>query len=332
MVISPLLALLVIAILAGIAEALHVSRIRKVKHLAFGPGGGPRKWAYLAPLLAVASLSLFGWGLTSLLGTEPKVFKEEHDLSLREMNRLLIVYDVSPSMSLEDAGLHRELTRRQRSKELMDSILERVQTSQTLISIIAVYTEAKPVVIDAKDRDVIDNIFSDLPFNYAFDRGRTNLVSGFVRAAELAAEWPADSTTMLVFTDGDTIDEPSLPALPPSINNVIIAGIGPTDEGTFIDGHFSRQDVSVLNMLAQHYGGAYHNGNRELIPTDILSYLTVPVEPAEETGFSRRELAILSVVAGALIFGCLPLALGIAGSSWRVVHKQSSNDQGVVAQ
>ena len=327
MVIHPVLILVIIIITAGVAEILHVYRIRKVNNLAFGPGGRSRSWTYFVPILSVISLAMFGWGLATLYNMEPKVFRDEHELSLREMNRILILYDVSPSMDLKDAGAKRDISRRRRTAELMDSILERIQTSQTLISIIAVYTEAKPVVIDAKDQAVIDNIFSDLPFKRAFRKGKTNLVSGFIKASEMAEKWPAESTTLIVFTDGDTIKESELPLLPSSINNVIIVGVGPTDAGTFIDGHFSRQDVSVLNMIGRHYGAVYHNGNKLQVPTETFNYLTKPIDPSEKIELSQRGLSILAVVAGAFIFAFIPIGLAVAGTSWRVTLKPLRNGE-----
>ena len=135
--IHPTLILAAVGVTAGVAEILHYLRVRRVRNLAFGPGGGPRKWARWVPWISVASLSLFGWGLANLYRLEPEVSQKKGDLSDRDRNRILILYDVSPSMSLEDAGPHRDLSRRQRSAQLMDSMMECVHLNQALINVVA---------------------------------------------------------------------------------------------------------------------------------------------------------------------------------------------------
>jgi len=50
-------------------------------------------------------------------------------------------------------------------------------------------TAAIPVVTDADDFNVIDNILRDLPLEYAFKAGKTDLLSGIKAAAETAAMW-----------------------------------------------------------------------------------------------------------------------------------------------
>ncbi len=89
---------------------------------------------------------------------------------------LLLVLDVSPSMRLQDAGPDGKLSRMKRAAAIMRSFFERTAIETYKISVIAVYTEAKPVVIATKDMDVIDNILGDLPMHHAFSTRRDQSV------------------------------------------------------------------------------------------------------------------------------------------------------------
>ena len=55
-----------IALVAVVAELLHLRRIKQVKFLAFGPGGRPALWTWAAPVLRVLGLAISAWGFASL--------------------------------------------------------------------------------------------------------------------------------------------------------------------------------------------------------------------------------------------------------------------------
>jgi Ca-activated chloride channel family protein len=110
-------------------------------------------------------------------------------------------------MQLQDSGPGAKQTRAQRATEVMTSLLQRIATDQVRISIVAFYTDAKPVVVDTFDMEVVKNALNELPLDLAFDVGKTALLQGIRQAAELAKPWQPDSTTLVVVSDGDTIPE-----------------------------------------------------------------------------------------------------------------------------
>ena len=85
---------------------------------------------------------------------------------------------------------------------------------RTRVSIVAFYTEARPVVIDTFDPEVVANILDDLPLEHAFTPGKTNLYEGVKAAGEAGKTWPAKSATLLVVSDGDTLPAKEIPSLP----------------------------------------------------------------------------------------------------------------------
>jgi hypothetical protein len=62
----PILVAATTAVLATGAEVLHAMRIRKVRHLAFGPTGRFSTPTILAPVLKVLFLGGLAWALTTL--------------------------------------------------------------------------------------------------------------------------------------------------------------------------------------------------------------------------------------------------------------------------
>ncbi|HEY1068394.1 MAG TPA: vWA domain-containing protein, partial [Pirellulales bacterium] len=234
-----LLAALGLATLAIAAESLHALRVRRVAHLAFGPRGKPALWALAAPLLRVVALAACGWGLTTLLYLPPKAHRSGEILE-RERKHLLLVLDVSPSMRLQDAGPTGKQSRTQRASDLLQSFFSRVSIDLYRTSVIAVFTEAKPVVVATSDMEVVKNILDDLPMQYAFKPGPTDLFSALEVAAETAHDWRPNSATLVIVSDGDTIPASGMPKLPASIAHTLVVGVGDVKAGKFIDGHQSR--------------------------------------------------------------------------------------------
>ena len=73
------------------------------------------------------------------------------------------------------------------------------------VSVVAFYSDARPVVIDTFDPEVVANILDDLPLEYAFKPGKTNLYEGVKTAGEVGKAWPVKSATLLLVSDGDTL-------------------------------------------------------------------------------------------------------------------------------
>lgn len=303
-------------LLALAAEMLHARRCRRVAVLAFGPGSRPRPWVRLAPLLRIAAMGGLAWGLMTLLLLPPKAHKTAAT-SDGDFRHLLLVLDVSPSMRLEDAGPDGKESRRKRAADLLTSFFERVPISLYRVSVVATYTEAKPVVLDTSDLEVVRNILSDLPMQYAFRAGPTNLFAGLEEAAKIAHPWKPASTTLVIVSDGDTVPATGMPKLPASIKNVLVVGVGDAQSGKFIDGHQSRQDASTLRQVAVRLGGVYHNGNAKHLPTDLLRQITFTGGSGVFEKLTRREYALICCGLGAAVLALLPLALHYAGTRWR---------------
>jgi Ca-activated chloride channel family protein len=318
-VVAPVLLLLAVALLAGIAELLHARRVRKLAPLAFGPKRRPAAWARAAPALRVAGIGALAWGLATLLLVEPKHYALGREEVLREgdYRHALLVLDVSPSMRLVDAGPTKTESRIRRARDLMESFFDRVPIEEFRISVIAVYNGAKPVVVDTKDFDVVRNILGDLPMHWAFPAGKTKLFDGLEEAAKLAKPWNPRSTTVVVLTDGDTVPANGMPRMPDSVRKVLVVGVGDSRTGKFIDGRQSRQDVPTLRQIAARLAGAYHDGNEKQLPSALLAEATgIEAEDVFEK-LTRREYALIATAAGAALLSALPLLLHAFGTRWR---------------
>jgi Ca-activated chloride channel family protein len=304
------------AIVMLAAELTHARRIRRVATLAFGPTRRPALWTYLTPALRVAAVAALAWGLTTLYFLRPKVHKLGV-LPENEYRDLLLVLDVSPSMRLQDAGPEGKQTRRKRASDILKSFFERSPMEIYKTTIVAVYTEALPVVLRTTDPEVVRNVLEDLPMEYAFKAGPTDLLTGIKEALRIAQPWRPKATTLVIVSDGDTIPPTGMPKLPASIANVVIVGVGDAKTGRFIAGHLSRQDVSSLRQLAVRLGGTYHDGNEKHLSTDLVNQLTMVGKQSPFERLTRREYALLAVTAGASTLSLLPLFLHLAGTSWR---------------
>jgi len=305
-----------VMLLAALAEWLHVRRCRRVARLAFGPSGQAREWTRSVPWLRVVSVSALAWGLATLLHLGPRAVRSEK-VPEGGYRHLVLALDVSPSMQLTDAGPGRKQTRAKRAGEVLSSLLQRVATDQVRISIVAFYTDAKPVVVDTFDLEVVKNALDDLPLDIAFDVGKTALLQGIRQSAELAKGWQPDSTTLVVVSDGDTIPDSGMPEMPRSIQRTIIVGVGDARSGSFIDGHQSRQDVATLRQLAGRLRGKYFDANDRHLSSELLTALsrTLPLSDARSRG--RRELALVAIGLGGLLLAAIPVGLAFAGCGWQ---------------
>ncbi len=303
-------------LLAALAEWLHGHRCRQVARLAFGPGGQAREWTRFAPVLRVVACGAMTWGFLTLLLVGPHATRS--DLTPEGGYRhLILALDVSPSMQLTDAGPEGKQTRARRAGDVLLSLLNRIVTDQVRISIVAFYTDAKRVVVDTFDMEVVKNALDDLPLDLAFDVGKTKLLDGVRESAELAKPWQPGSTTLVVVSDGDTIPDTGMPQSPRSIERALIVGVGDARAGRYIDGHQSRQDVSTLRQLAGRLRGEYFDANEKHLPSALLASLSkaLPLSNNHERG--RRELALAAVGLGGFGLAGLPVALALWGCAWQ---------------
>lgn len=305
-----------ILILTVGAELLHSRRTARVASLAFGANRRPALWARLTPALRVVSVAALTWGMLTLIELTPKVHKGEA-LADGDYKHVMIVLDVSPSMRLEDAGPELDQSRMHRARDVMESFFKRVPMEQYRVSVVAVYNEAKPVVVDTKDIDVVRNILGDLPMHYAFVAGETDLFAGLKEAAQIARPWKPRSTTLILVSDGDTVPATGMPKMPASVRDVLIVGIGDPTKGSFIAGRQSRQDTATLRQMAVRLGGTYHNGNENHLSTATLKSLTEVAEASVLEKLTRREYALIACAVGGLNFALLPVLLHFFGTTWR---------------
>ena len=303
-------------VLAAIGEALHVRRVARVRGLVFGPHGAPAGWVRVVPLLRVLACTALAWGMITLVFTDPKVHAGE-EIPDDEWRHLLLVYDVSPSMYLKDAGASGNQTRHERSREVIESLFERVQIGKFKVSVIATYNGAKPVVVDTKDVEVVRHMLSEVDLQYAFKVGKTKLFDGIQEAARLARDWRVNSALLVIVSDGDTVPASGMPELPPSIGGSLVVGVGDHLSGSFIAGQQSRQDESTLRQVAIRLGGEFHNGNRRQVPTDMLTSVTQDSRKPLIEQLSLREYALLAVALSSALLGALPVLLNYFGTRWR---------------
>jgi Ca-activated chloride channel family protein len=325
-------ALLFAAVVFGLAvwaEWLHARRSAALGRLAFGPTGVPRRWTKAVPGLRVIAGTLLAWGLVILTLAPSEAINttgtDAAEPPPEEIKRVILLLDVSPSMAISDSGENRKLERRQRVLQVVEGIFPRIAVANTRFSIIAFFTSARPVVVDAYDTAVITNVLDNLPLVWAFEPGKTNVIEGLRATAEMARDWAPNSTTVILCTDGDTVDFSQIPKLPRSISQVQIFAVGDPVVGTFIDGHDSRQQAGVLRRLAAELRGSYYDVNTRHVPSSALTELAVaPPKPAK-LEFSLKDLALGAIAIGATLFALLPILLEYFGCAWNAERELPVN-------
>ncbi len=304
------------AVLVIAVEMQHFARVVKLAPLAFGPRQGMLTVAVIAPILRVLAVAAVAWGLTILATTEPLTHRA-NDIRDNEYRHLVLVLDVSPSMQLEDAGPSGKQKRAERAADLIQSFFERVQAEKYKTTIVAVYTEAKPVVKDTTDREVVRNILTELPMRHAFKSGETNMFAGLTMAAEIAKPWPPGTAVLMVVTDGDTVPATGMPKMPASIgNNVVMVGVGNPAVGKSISGHMSRQDTSTLRQVATRLSGTYHDGNDKQLTTELVSRIDEKATPHRKEETTNRDYALWAIAIGSAVMVFVPVVLSLIGTGW----------------
>ncbi len=315
-------ALVTLVMVAG-AEWLHSRRSRRLQRLAFGPTERPSAWVTAAPWLRTAACTLACWGLVTLLLMDPKIHSR-HEVDPAKQKHLLLVMDVSPSMYLEDAGPEKNISRRKRASDVLISLFNRLPMREYRVSLIAFYTDAKPLLEETTDIEIIRHIVEELPIFLGFKPGKSDLFAGLQMASQIARPWNPNSATVVVMTDGMTVPPSGMPRMPPAVHQVLVVGVGDPHAGRFIDGHQSRQDVANLRQIANRLQGVYHDGNAKHIPTTTIYSITHQADDAPWLDFTRRELALAALALGAAILALLPIALHFFGTSWRPGVKMAS--------
>jgi Ca-activated chloride channel family protein len=221
-------------------------------------------------------------------------------------------------MLLEDAGPQGDLTRLGRAHEVVDAVLRRLD-GDVIYSVIVFYTESLPVVVDAKDPELVRNVFNGLPLWFVMKPGKTDLGTGVRRTLEHLVEYPEDSTTVFLLTDGDTIDLGAIPKPPTSVRDVYVLGVGDPNQGTFVDDHMSRQDASLLGTLAGRLRGRYIDVNEKHLTTLALGNLARG-SGATKTAYGVVDIAIYVFAMAAIVHALIPVGLEYFGSDWKTVR------------
>lgn len=307
-------ALLVAALTAG-GEWLHARRIRRIAPLVFGPGGRPRGWTKAVPAARVLAAGAATWAVITLLSFDDRA--RSRDLGNNVDRHFVVLLDVSPSMLLKDAGEGRDQTRNARAAGVLKSVLDRLPGDRIRFTAIGFYTEARMLVEACRDRELLLHLATGTPFHITYEPGKTDVLGSINRAGEMIRGFPRKSVTLLMLSDGDSLPPTGLQPLPPSVEKLIIAGVGDTTRGTFIDGHQSRQDTANLGQLARRLGGDYHDANLRHLPDEVLSALTSDEAGASKWRVDRRVAALLLLGISSVIFVLLPILLDLFGSRWR---------------
>jgi Ca-activated chloride channel family protein len=261
------------------------------------------------------------WAIATLFYCGGGVFSSsDSDEGERREGRRHVVFvaDLSPSMMLEDAGPGGDMTRAERAREVVEAILQRLD-GDLIYSVVVFYTDAMPAIIDARDAELVRNIFDGLPVWYVMEAGKTDLGHGVRRAIEHIGEYPEGSTTVFICSDGDTIQLGAIPKPPASIRHLYVLGVGDPTQGTFIDDHMSRQDASVLRSLAGRLRGQYIDVNEKHVSTLSLGALALGVGGGRNK-YGLVDLAVFVFLFAAALQALIPVLLDCFGSDWKTVR------------
>ena len=291
-----------VLVLASAAEWLHIRRTARVSMLAFGKTTLPG-WVIAGSALRALSLTGLVWASVVLLRIDGGSAKVREDKQAQPQH-LLVALDVSPSMMIKDAGPAGNQRRRERAAAVFSSVLSRLDTRRVRVSVVAFYTTAKPVVVDTSDMNVVNNILADLPLEYAFKEGRTNMYAGVREAAKLARPWKPGSTTLVIISDGDTLPDSTLETLPPSISDCIVLGVGNSFRASPVGDTASKQDSVSLKTLAARLRGEYFDGNTSHLQSSVLGSLSMAAQ-VDEFGVPLRTAALWTLGISGVLLGTL---------------------------
>lgn len=311
--------------LAAIGEWLHSRRVARLSALAFGPSRRPRFWTRAVPAFRVLALAGVAWSLVTLLAYNNR--SRDRDRNAMATRHLMVLLDVSPSMLLPDAGDRGDETRNARAYEVLKSVLDRVPGDNVRFTAAGFYTEARLMVKECKDRELILHLTGGTPFHITYQPGKTDVLKSLNNAGEIMKDWNRKSTTLLVISDGDSVPPTGLKPMPSSVAEVIFAGVGDPGRGTFIDGHLSRQDTANLSQLSRRLGGKFYDCNNRHLPSEALRKLNSEDPATAKWRTDRRLIALITLVVSTAVLCLLPILLEFFGSPWRPRVTISRNSQ-----
>lgn len=298
---------LVFALILIIAELVHLWRCKQIAQGAWGIASKVHFTLKLVAILRIVSLSMFVWGaliLTAYLGQfEPPVHATNQQQTA-DAHHFVFLLDVSPSMLFpQDAGADRKQTRMKRAQEIYKSISERLDHQQGRYSVIAFWNDAKIVVADTPDLNIIDNIFNDLPLTYAMQNSslKTAITKALEVVSKLGEKWKPNSATLFLISDGDVLPETGLPKLPESFGKIIALGVGDPIKGVLVENHYSKQNFGHLNDFATRFGGLYFDANERLPATEMITSQTTNLPSKTIESWTLRDYGFWSIFSGAVL-------------------------------
>lgn len=324
LLVIPIASAVIVILSALFCEWLQSCRIKKVAALAFGHSAKPRVWTQLVPCFRAAVLGAMTWSLVHLFLTSQTLFVDPNntnELSEDQIETVLLVLDFSPSMMLVDAGETGEATRKEQMKRVVTSIVERLG-KHVRYTLVCFYTRPMPMVEGAFDKAIIYNVLDDLPIEKTMGPGKTDLGKALSNGLELVVDKPEDSTTVIVVTDGDTLELDALHYLPPSVKEALVLGVGNTRQGISIDGHLSRQDEATLTFLANYLEGSYIDVNQKLLETGEIAHLIQAEEIMVRRNWSLADIAMVVFICSACSYAFLPVFQQYFGSEWIAVRRK----------
>jgi Ca-activated chloride channel family protein len=310
-----------------ITEWLQSRRIRRMSYLAFGPSGKPYKWTIVAPWIRIICLTAIAWILLSvlLLSNSIKVMDDVPvDTADNAAEQFVLLVDLSPSMSIRDAGIKGEQSRRERTKDIIFSLLDRMG-KQVRYTVLCFYTRTIPVVQKAHDKAVVRNVFDELPIEQVMKPGQTDLGLAIGDTLNFIDDYPDKSVTLVICTDGDTLPMKEMIIVPHSVKSTLVLGVGDPQQGTAIDNHLSRQDTITLSRLAGQLHGLYWNVNKKNLPSSEIAELYDVGTLSSARSWSRKELYLMLLALFASVYTFLPLVLQFMGCGWKVVDRDKED-------
>ncbi len=309
-----------IALLAGGAEFLHARRIQATAPLLRANQASPAPWTHHLPWIRTVCIALLAGALSILFHASDSTQRGKNHLRERH---LIVLLDVSPSMLIRDAGESGSESRAERASRILTELLNRCPGDHLKISLVAFYTEPKPLVQATNDRNVIRYMASELPLHILFKPGKTDLLKSLNLTPKLIPELPYRSASLLVLSDGDAIANTGLNPLPNSFDEALFVGVGRTSGGTFIDDHNSRQDSASLASLARRLRATYLDLNLKPLPLNVLPNLTLP---SSSSPLSSDRLVPLAKAVAAISSGVLSL-IPIALSAFGTISRNRNRSQ-----
>lgn len=324
---TPIICAGVVFLYAALTEWLHYRRIRKVGRLAFGPSGRPRVWIKIAFLFRMILLSAITWSIVTLVLLKTTLVGKQEELQKKivDSQNAIFVFDISPSMYLTDAGEKLNITRKEQMKNIVFSMLDRMG-NQVRCSVICFYTRALPLMKYVSDKEVVRNVFNDLPIEYAMEEGKTDLGAAVNQAMDLINSNAMKNVTLIICTDGDSIDIKDQQPNPPQLKHTLVLGFGDSQNGLSIDDHISRQESIMLQHLANSLKGEYIDANSRPVPTSAFSSLCQSSEIKFQEGLSTGELALYVFLICSFIYALLPILMEAWGTDWKTATKKAEVD------